>query len=197
MGILQQARGGRMQLTLEPVGTGGAFDGKLRITDTRIVDAPTMAALLNGISIVGLINELNGDGIYFSEVDADFRLTPSRITLRSASAVGSSMGLSMDGVFATDSGQIDMQGVISPVYALNAIGSVFTRKGEGLFGFNYTLSGPAKAPRVSVNPLSALAPSGIRDLFRAPRTDVPLAEGETPPPAPVRKPPVVKREEYR
>lgn len=197
-GILRQARGGKMALTLNPVGTGGAFDGTLRITDTRIINAPTMAALLNGISIVGLINELNGDGIYFSEVEADFRLSPSSITLREASAVGTSMGLSMDGVFDTDTGQIAMQGVISPVYLLNAIGSVFTRKGEGLFGFNYTLTGSAKAPRVSVNPLSALAPSGIRDIFRAPRPSVPLAEGETPPPPqPARRPSVAEHGKYR
>ena len=196
-GIFRQARGGQMSLTLNPVGEGGAFDGKLRITDTKIVDAPSTAALLNAISIVGLVNELNGDGIFFSEVEADFRLSPARITLREASAVGASMGLSMDGVFATDTGQIAMQGVISPVYLVNAIGSVFTRKGEGLFGFNYTLTGPASAPKVSVNPLSALAPSGLRDIFRGPRPDVPLVEGEIRAPEPVRKPPVAIRGEDR
>ena len=33
-----------------------------------------------------------------------------------------------------------MQGVLSPLYVVNAIGSIFTRKGEGLLGFNYRLS---------------------------------------------------------
>lgn len=188
-GVLKQGRGGQLELTLTPVGTGGAFDGKLKVQDISVVDAPTIAALLNGISIVGLVNELGGDGIYFSEVDADFRLSPSRITLREASAVGSSMGLSMDGVFIPDTGQIQMQGVITPVYLLNGIGSIFTRKGEGLFGFNYSIRGTTADPDVSVNPLSALAPSGLRNLFRAPKPDVPLAEGETPPPPePARKP---------
>lgn len=180
-GLTQQAQAGQMDLTLIPVGTGGAFDGILKMVDTRIKDAPTIAALLNAISVVGLVNELSGDGIFFSEVTADFRLAPSRITLREAAAVGASMGLSMDGIFDPDSGQVQMQGVISPIYALNAIGSVLTRRGEGLFGFNYSISGSVDKPEVFVNPLTALAPGMLRNLFRRSQPVIPLEEGEAPP----------------
>ena len=138
-----------------------------------------MAALLNAVSVVGLLDEMNGAGIYFEEVEADFRLTPNRMTLSRASAVGPSMGISMDGVFATDTGQIAFQGVITPVYILNGIGSIFTRKGEGVFGINYGLSGAATSPKVSINPLSALAPGALRDAFRAPQTQLPSVEGVT------------------
>lgn len=195
-GLLQQARDGRLELTLLPVGTGGAFDGKLRVANARITDAPAMAALLNSISIVGLINELNGDGIYFSEINADFRLTPSRITLREASAVGSSMGLSMDGVFEPDTGRVNMEGVISPVYLLNSVGSIFTRRGEGLFGFNYSITGTAENPQVFVNPLTALAPGMLRNLFRGAQPEVPLEAGEPVPlPEPRRRPVVTHGED--
>lgn len=61
-----------------------------------------------------------------------------------------------------------MQGVISPVYLLNGFGAVLTRRGEGLFGFNYTLRGTADDPQVQVNPLSILTPGMFRELFRAP-----------------------------
>jgi hypothetical protein len=166
-GLLKQIEGGQLQLVLSPVGNAGAFDGTLAIGAVRVQNAPGIAGLVNAISVVGLINELNGDGIYFEDVEAKFRLTPNRITLSEASAVGASMGLSMDGVFALDSGQMAMQGVITPIYLLNGIGSVLTRKGEGVFGFNYTLRGDAKAPAVSVNPLSALAPGMFRDILRS------------------------------
>jgi hypothetical protein len=132
-----------------------------------------MAALLNAASIIGLLDELGGQGIQFSDVEAKFRLTPSLITLVSASAIGPSMGISMDGRYAVQSGQIDMRGVISPLYLLNGIGSILSRKGEGLIGFNYRLSGTAKAPLVSVNPLSALTPGILRDVFRPPIATVP------------------------
>jgi hypothetical protein len=183
-GALRQARGGVLELLLEPVGSGGAFDGRLRVTDLRIVEAPTMAAILNGISVVGLINELNGDGIFFSEVYADFRLSPNRVTILTASAEGASMGLSLDGLYQTDTGAIQFQGVISPVYALNRIGSAFTRAGEGLFAFNYSIGGTVQNPRVSVNPLSVLAPGGLRNIFRRPTPDAPRVDGETRTPRP-------------
>ncbi|MEP1767651.1 MAG: DUF3971 domain-containing protein [Sulfitobacter sp.] len=181
-GVLQQAVGGTMELALLPVGTGEAFDGQLEVKGISIKDAPTMAALVNAVSVVGLVNEMNGDGIYFDEVEADFRLTPNRMTLQRGSAVGASLGLSMDGVFATDTGQLAMQGVITPVYLLNGIGSVLTRKGEGLLGFNYKLGGQAKSPKVSINPLSVLAPGGLRNILRGPKTELPRVEGEVPRP---------------
>ncbi len=176
-GILQQGRGGAFDLTLQPVGQPGQFDGTLRVTDTRIKDAPAMAALLNAVSVVGLLDELSGQGIQFSEVEARFRLEPSRLILYESSATGPSIGLSMDGTLNVPTGEMDMRGVISPLYMLNSIGSVLTRKGEGMIGFSYRLTGNAKAPSVQVNPLSALAPGMFRDIFRgAP----PVPEGPLP-----------------
>ncbi|MFG6623988.1 DUF3971 domain-containing protein [Sulfitobacter sp. 1A12056] len=180
-GLVKQVVGGNLSLTLLPVGSGGAFDGQLTVRDVAIQDAPGIAALVNAISVVGLINELNGDGIYFDDVEANFHLTPNRLTLTEASAVGASLGLSMDGVYALDSGLIDMQGVISPVYMFNGIGSLFTRKGEGLIGFNYRLTGAAKDPSVSVNPLSALTPGMFRELFRRPPPQPPQVQGQANP----------------
>jgi hypothetical protein len=68
---------------------------------------------------------------------------------------------------------MDMQGVVSPFYVLNGIGSFLTRKGEGLFGMNFTLKGPASAPSVGVNPLSLLTPGMFREIFRRPAPVVP------------------------
>lgn len=180
-GVAEQAVGGKLDVSLLPVGNGNSFDGRLKVDGVSIKDAPAIAALVNSISVVGLVNEMNGDGIYFDEVEAEFRLSPNRMTLTRGSATGASLGLSMDGVYATDSGQIAMQGVITPVYLLNGIGSVLTRKGEGLLGFNYSLRGDAKSPNVSINPLSVLAPGGLRDIFRAPKTTLPTVDGETAP----------------
>ena len=180
-GLVKQVVGGNLSLTLLPVGSGGAFDGQLKVGDVRIKDAPAIAALLNAVSVVGLVNELNGDGIYFDDVEASFRLTPNSLVLTQASAVGASMGLSMDGIYALDDGMIDMQGVISPVYLFNGIGSLLTRKGEGLIGFNYRLTGPAKKPAVSVNPLSALTPGMFREIFRRPAPTVPNVQGQANP----------------
>ena len=55
--------------------------------------------------------------------------------------------------------------VFSPVYAINAIGSVLTRKGEGLIGFNFDLWGDPDSPKVLVNPFSVLTPGMFREIF--------------------------------
>ncbi|MDX1782222.1 MAG: hypothetical protein R3256_13020, partial [Thalassovita sp.] len=104
----------------------------------------------------------------FNEVEAKFRLTPERLILRRGSAIGASMGLSIDGIYDFGKQEMDFQGVLSPIYALNALGSILTRKGEGLIGFNYTLRGGPERPSVQVNPLSIFTPGMFRDIFRRP-----------------------------
>ncbi|WP_108835810.1 DUF3971 domain-containing protein [Tateyamaria sp. Alg231-49] len=181
--ILKQARGGTLSLTLRPVGSA-SFDGSLSIRETRIQDAPAIAALLNALSIVGLLEQMGGPGIHFQEVEAAFRLTPSIMTLTQASAVGPSMGLSMFGTYDVNRSILDMQGVISPLYLINGIGSILTRKGEGLIGFNYALRGAASNPQVQVNPLSALTPGMFREVFRAQPPTLPTVTNEIDPVVP-------------
>ncbi|WP_282027352.1 DUF3971 domain-containing protein [Ruegeria faecimaris] len=166
--MITQARGGKLDLQLEPVGGAGNFDVIMKIVNTRIHDAPAMAALLNAISLVGLVDEMAGQGIFFSSIESRMRITPTEIKVLSGSAVGPSMGLSFDGTIDTVSEMLNLRGAISPIYLVNAIGSVFTKKGEGVIAFNYTLTGPLKSPSVSVNPLSGLAPLFLRNLLREP-----------------------------
>jgi hypothetical protein len=102
----------------------------------------------------------------FTAVDGKFRLTRDRLTLTEAAAVGGSLGISADGIYDFISKRMDFRGVISPVYFVNGIGAAVTRRGEGLFGFNYRITGSADAPSVAVNPLSILAPGALRRIFR-------------------------------
>lgn len=172
-GILKTVAGGDMTLALAPVaGQPGSYDGALDVVNTRLREAPGIASLLDAISIVGLLDQLEGPGILFSEVEARFRLTPDQLVLTRSSATGPSMGISMDGTYNLGAGTLDFQGVLSPIFFLNGIGSIFTRKGEGLIGFNFKLTGPASQPNVSVNPLSALTPGMFREIFRRPAPEV-------------------------
>lgn len=167
-GVFDKGRGGGFDLTLTPRAEAGEYDGHLTITDIKVVKAPALADLLSAISIIGMLDQLNGPGILFTNVESDFRLTPDAIEVTKGSAIGPSLGISAAGLYDLDTGVFDMQGVISPLYLLNGIGSALTRAGEGLFGFNYKLRGTSGEPKVSVNPLSILTPGMFRDLFRAP-----------------------------
>ena len=127
-----------------------------------------MTELLSALSIVGLLDQMNGGGISLSDIDAEFQLGPELLTLYRSSAVGPSIGISLDGLYNLKTDRLDMQGVISPVYFLNGIGQIFSRGRDGLFGFNFRLTGVSENPRVSVNPLSILTPGAFREIFRRP-----------------------------
>ncbi|MCB1359526.1 MAG: hypothetical protein KDK53_24435 [Maritimibacter sp.] len=177
-GIFAKAKGGTLDLILAPVAGVGTYEGEFTVTNTRIVDAPAMAAMLSAVSIVGLPDQLQGDGIRFDEVEGRFRLSPNAVTLYRSSAVGPSMGLSLDGYYDMEGNQIDMQGVLSPLYIVNALGRVLSpRDGEGLVGFNFTLKGAADKPDVGVNPLSILTPGVLREIFRRAPPTAPETSG--------------------
>ncbi len=176
--FLEKARGGQMQLTLDPVGTAGGFNGALHIKGTRVIDAPAFAALLNALSVVGLLEQMKGAGLHFSSVDAAFRLTPDRVTLTHASAIGPSMGLSVEGIYHVNETVLDMQGVFSPFYLVNGVGAVVTGRGEGIVGINFRIKGTADDPKIKVNPLSILTPSIFREIFRRPPPKLTLEPGE-------------------
>ncbi|QFS82791.1 DUF3971 domain-containing protein [Roseivivax sp. THAF197b] len=168
-GLFQNVDDGTLDLTLIPVrGATGTYDGKLRVREARLREAPALAAMLDAVSVVGLLDELNGAGIYFTDVQADFRLTPRQVILRQSSATGPSMGISVDGYIDLATKALDLQGVFSPLYFINAVGQVLTRRGEGLFGFNFNIDGTADQPRVAVNPLSVFTPGMFREIFRRP-----------------------------
>lgn len=171
--VFRTAYGGEMELVLQGTGAPGTYDGTLSIESPRLRDAPVMAELLNLISVVGLLEQLSGEGINLGEVDARFRLTPAQVILSQGTAVGPSLGLSMDGTYDLARRSLEMQGVVSPLYVVNGlIGAIFAPRREGLFGFSYRLTGQAENPQVFVNPLSILTPGVFRDIFRSPPPDL-------------------------
>ncbi len=165
-GVFDQGRGGTLDMTLVPRGTPGHYSGKAEFTRMRIQGAPALAELLSAVSVVGLLEQMNGEGLAFNNGEVNFILTPAAVEISQGSAVGASLGISFAGLYRSDSGQIDLQGVISPIYLVNGLGQIFSRRGEGLFGFNYRLTGTTENPRVQVNPLSVFTPGMFREIFR-------------------------------
>lgn len=172
-GVFKQSDGGEMNLSLVPQAGQGVYKGRLLVSNTRVKDAPALAELLSALSIVGLLEMMTGEGLVFSTVDLRFDLTPGGLTVRSGSAVGPSMGISMEGIYDFGRNWLDMQGVVSPIYVVNSVGRVISKRGEGLFGFNYAIKGDAAAPRVRVNPLSIFTPGIFREIFRSPPPELP------------------------
>ena len=173
-GVFSAAQGGSLSMTLIPRAEAGTYEGSAAIKDIRVNNGSVMVDLLSAISVVGLLDQLRGAGIVFDTTYSQFVITPKTIEVQRGSAIGTSMGVSFEGLYHSDTDRLDMRGVVSPIYVLNGLGSILTKRGEGLFGFAYTLQGPAKTAEVSVNPLSILTPGMVRDLFRAPAPSLDL-----------------------
>lgn len=171
-GLFAQGTGGSLRLELTPTGQAKQYYGDLRIRDITITDAPVATSLLSAISVVGLAEQIGTGGLHFGQVDAAFLLTPDAVVVSESSATGPSLGLSLDGKLNLKAKTMDMQGVLSPFFFVNRMGSGLTRRGEGLLGVTFRLSGPFKTPEVRANPLSIFTPGMFRELFRRDPPDI-------------------------
>jgi hypothetical protein len=171
-GFFDNIKGGNMRLVLEPNGEKDVYVGNFEATNFRMKHSNSMAKLLDGISVVGLIQNLEEGGIQFDKAKGRFELRPEGVKLQEVSLVGVSMGISLKGWYASNTKTVDFDGVVTPLYAVNGLlerigGKLFGRqKGEGVFSFVYTMKGPAAGPKVKVKPLSILTPGVFRQIFR-------------------------------
>ncbi|WP_435259126.1 AsmA-like C-terminal region-containing protein [Thioclava sp. FR2] len=167
-GVFSSARGGELTLRLTPRSDRVSYDGRAKFTNVRVRKTNALAELLSAISVVGLLEQLNGSGILFSEAVFDLVLTPQAVQISNGAAMGASLGVSVEGLYGTKTKKLALQGVVSPIYLVNGVGAALTRRGEGLFGFNYAVRGTSDDPKVQVNPLSILTPGMFREIFRSP-----------------------------
>jgi hypothetical protein len=174
--------GGDLRLILVPLKEEGHYMGTFKIRKAKIKQDNILAGLLNGISVVGLVQELAGEGIVLEKVDGQFTLKPQGVEVRKTSAIGVSMGITLNGNYNSQTKGVNFEGVITPLYALNGtlervFGKLFGRqRGEGLFSFIYKVKGTSENPKISVNPLSVLAPGVFREIFRSDMPDVGKAD---------------------
>ena len=117
---------------------------------------------------------LAGDGIAFDQLSMPFTIFGDLLTIKDAKTTGSSLGVTASGTVDLATEETNLKGTIIPVYAVNSalgsiplIGDLLTggEEGGGLFAATYTVRGPIDAPTLTVNPLAALAPGFLRNLF--------------------------------
>ena len=151
------------------------IEGSIEIEDFRLKNAPVLAQIISSASIIGLLDNLNGNGLLFTKIEGNFIYKGNKLTLKDGVAVGPSLGLTMNGFeqYGEKENIVDVRGLVSPVYIINGvvkaiplIGKIFGgEKGEGVFGVSYKVLGNSSNPRVLVNPLSILTPGAFRKIF--------------------------------
>jgi hypothetical protein len=152
---------------------GHPLSATAEVDDFRIRGAPALAKLLQAMTLYGLLDVLRGPGVGFSRLVAPFRLDDDGLLLNDARAFSPSLGLTAKGRIDLDAERADIEGTIVPAYFFNSllgniplVGKLFSpEQGGGVFAARYTLRGPLEDPAVFVNPLSALTPGFLRELF--------------------------------
>ena len=176
--IYSNAIGGELDIlaTIDETAESRPVKGRVRMSNFRVVDAPTLAKILTVGSLTGVADVLGDEGIRFVQSQAPFVMRNGRIFVREGRAVGPSFGVTMDGVYDQNREEVAMTGTLVPVYTINAVlgaipllGDLLTGgKGGGVFGLTYTVTGPISKPIVKVYPLSALTPGVLRELLFGP-----------------------------
>lgn len=173
---------GSMEMSVRPKteNAPGVVEGVLEARGMRVVKAPLLARVFAAGSFDGLSDLLNGQGIELAKARADFAFSDGVVRIRDARATGPSVGITGAGEISTGAeSAVSLSGAIAPAYQVNSllgkaplVGGIFVnRAGEGLVALSYNVTGPASAPTVSVNPLSALAPGVIRRMFEGRDTE--------------------------
>jgi hypothetical protein len=175
LGLTSNMVGGAMQVEAVIDGSYGdaPITGTFEIEDFYIVEAPVLARVLSAVSITGALEMLGGDGMPFDRLNAPFSYDGSVVHFDEARAYGLSFGITMEGDVDLDQDSADLKGTIVPAYMLNTvlgnipvIGDLLTGgEGKGVFAATYKVKGPRESPQVTVNPLAALAPGILRELF--------------------------------
>ncbi len=148
--------------------------GTLNAQNFQIVNMPVLGRLLQAGSLQGLSSLLNGEGLQFERMDMEFDSRDGVYVIRDGQISGPSLGLTAKGTYNRNEGDMNVNGTLVPIYSVNRLFGVVpginrvlaSREGEGLLGFTYQIKGPPDEARISVNPLSALAPGFLRRLFQ-------------------------------
>jgi hypothetical protein len=163
--------GGQMWVAMDPPNAADTPQvGVLSIRNFAVRGEPGLERVIAGAP------ESARNAVAFSEMRADFTRQAGRMTIRDGVVRGPTIGATIDGTVDFAANTMRLRGTFVPLYAINnmfgqiPIVGLFLGGGskEGLLGINYEASGPPSAPRITVNPISAVAPGLLRKMLPAP-----------------------------
>jgi hypothetical protein len=156
-----------------PASAAPDYQGVLTVRDFKMINQATLARLFSAGSLTGMSDLLDGEGISLEKLEMPFTSKNNVISIHDGTATGRAIGATADGYIDRPKGLVALKGSLVPAYGLNSmlgniplLGDVLvSKKGEGIFGVTYSMTGNAEQPNISVNPLSVLTPGIFRRLF--------------------------------
>ncbi|MDH5796860.1 MAG: AsmA-like C-terminal region-containing protein, partial [Anaplasmataceae bacterium] len=148
--------------------------GDIQINNFFIKNMPGLTKILSLASFTGIIDILQGDGIYFSNFKAPFTYNNSIFFIKNALAEGVALGVNFDSIYSLYNNDLIMNGSLTPLYILNkliwkipVIGKMLTgEQNHSLMTVNYSIHRKNNHNDISIDPLSLLVPQGIRKIYK-------------------------------
>jgi hypothetical protein len=165
--------GGRMWVAMDPPTQDQAPQiGTLNIRDFVVRGEPVLDRV-----VAGAPGQKRGS-VQFSEMRADFTRFSGKMAVRDGIVRGPLVGVTVEGQIDYVKDAVHLRGTFVPFYGLNnifgqiPIVGLFLGGGsnEGLLGITYEAVGPPRAPRITVNPVTAIAPGLLRKFIPSPGT---------------------------
>jgi Protein of unknown function len=163
--------GGKMWVAMDPPSKDGAAQvGHLYISNFSVRGEPALDRI-----VAGAPGQPNA-GVAFSELHCDFTRSPGHMSIRDGIVRGPLVGMTIEGNINYLKNDVHMRGTIVPFYGINnmfgqiPIVGLFLGGGsnEGLLGITYEAVGQPSAPRILVNPVSAITPGLLRKFVPQP-----------------------------
>jgi hypothetical protein len=181
--LYERMRGGHGKLRVNMYDTK-TWDGSFRVRELSITQDPALKRLSSDPSL--LRSQLRNDGGFrlpasaqngessFQTLDILFTRAGDLLTIHKGGLKGAVFGGTVSGTVNLASQTIDLTGTFVPIFALNNIFSKIPilgfalggGSGEGLIGVTYRVTGELSDPKLSVNPISAIAPGIFRKMFQ-------------------------------
>ncbi len=176
--LYKSLQGGTLALIMSPPQPNGTIrQGSVEITDFRIrgdqAISGMVAAAGTSPNAPRQPQPQQNDAFAFSRLRANFERAAGKVTVSDGLLWGAAIGATVEGEFDPGRDRLLLRGTYVPAYALNNIFARIPVLGfflggapdEGVFGITYQISGAVSAPRLTVNPLSAVTPGFLRKMF--------------------------------
>jgi len=163
--------GGKMWMAMDPPSKDRAPQiGHLYISNFAVRGEPALERVVGGAP------GRPAGSVDFSEFRADFTRRPGSMSIRDGVVRGPLVGATIEGNIDYVRNDVHLRGTFVPFYGINnmfgqiPIVGLFLGGGrnEGLVGITYEAVGPPSAPRITVNPVSAIAPGLLRKFIPSP-----------------------------
>ncbi|MGL9688573.1 MAG: YhdP family protein [Wolbachia sp.] len=173
LGIGKSVKNGKLSFYLSSQRENREHYGMLSISNFYIKDASLLTTLLSMSSLLGIVNAIKNEGVYFYKCNTPFSYKDGSVEIEESWLEGAELGISTRGRLDIKDYKFQVEGQVIPAYSINKslskipiIGKFLTGgKSRGIISIDYKANGDDKSSNVSVNPISSLTPSLFKRLL--------------------------------